>query len=646
MERESFEDEATAAYMNAHFINIKVDREERPDIDHIYMDAVQAMSGSGGWPLNVFLTPDAKPFYGGTYFPPKRMQNRASWMEVLQGVATAFIEKRQEINEQAEGLTQHLVQSNSFGLQAGGEGLFVVKMVDEAADNMLKQADLEWGGFGRAPKFPQTFTIQFLLRYYYFQQHRSVADEESRALAERALRQATLSLDRMIEGGIYDQLGGGFARYSTDTEWLAPHFEKMLYDNALLVTVLSEAYQLTGKARYREVMDETLRFVQDELMNDRFGFLAALDADSEGQEGKFYVWTLKEVEEILQEDAALFCQYYDVSARGNWSDPHSGTGGLNILRIKRTVKELAEENGLTLDVVEGLLARGREKLKRARSKRTRPGLDDKVILGWNALMNSACSRAFMATGLEEYRRLAIRNMEFLLEHFQGGGKAELLHTWKNEQARYPAFLDDYAFLIDALMALQEATGDRRWLQKAYDYMRFILEHFSEDETGYFFYTKIGQSDVIVRKKEVYDGAVPSGNAVMAYNLYRLSVLMDRPEWRERSVRMLSSISQATTRYPTSFGVWACLLQEQVYGTWEVGVIGQGYENIMQDLYRIYIPNRVLMGAGTGDENWPILANKAAVDQPLIYLCKDYVCKQPVTSINRFISLINSDESKN
>ncbi|MCH5714993.1 thioredoxin domain-containing protein [Niabella hibiscisoli] len=293
MERESFEDEATAALMNEHFINIKIDREERPDLDHIYMDAVQAMAGSGGWPLNAFLTPDKKPFYGGTYFPPQAVMNRPSWKEVLVAVSDAFKNQRTDIEEQANGLTQHLFQANSFGISAG-EQIINIDQIDAACDNLLKQADKQWGGFGAAPKFPQTFSIQFLLRYYTFENKRNPQ------LADDALKQALLSLDKMIEGGIYDQIGGGFARYSTDPEWLAPHFEKMLYDNALLITTLSEAYAITQNEYYKRTIEHTLTFIDRELTHPSNGFYAALDADSEGEEGKYYVWQLKEIQELLE----------------------------------------------------------------------------------------------------------------------------------------------------------------------------------------------------------------------------------------------------------------------------------------------------------------------------------------------------------
>ena len=331
MERESFEDEATAELMNEHFINIKIDREERPDLDHIYMDAVQAMTGSGGWPLNVFLTPERKPFFGGTYFPPVRAYNRASWKEILTGVYKGYREKKNEILSQAENLTEHLAAANAFGSQSADEQeqekLFAAASLAEIASNILKNADTEWGGFGNAPKFPQTFSIQFLLRHHHF-----TNDPAS-------LAQALLSLDKMIAGGIYDQLGGGFARYSTDIRWQAPHFEKMLYDNALLVGVLSEAYQLTGNDEYKKVIFQTINFIDRELTSDELGLFSALDADSEGIEGKFYTWEKKEIDDLLGTDAAIFSDYYQVSALGNWE--HT-----NILWRTVTLEDFAEKKWL------------------------------------------------------------------------------------------------------------------------------------------------------------------------------------------------------------------------------------------------------------------------------------------------------------
>ncbi len=623
MERESFEDEATAKLMNNNFINIKIDREERPDLDHIYMDAVQAMTGSGGWPLNVFLTPDAKPFYGGTYFPPQRAYNRPSWQETLLGVAEAFKEKRHEVDAQAENLTEHLLQSNAFGMQAPAENesLFVQENLEEAFKNIMKQADRDWGGFGRAPKFPQTFSIQFLLRYHHFTGNKE------------ALQQALLSLDKMIDGGIYDQVGGGFARYSTDTEWLAPHFEKMLYDNALLLSVISEAFQLTGTEKYRRVIDETMAFVQRELMHPWGGFYAALDADSEGVEGKFYVWSWQEVQELLGAGADLFCEYYDISEKGNWE--HT-----NILRVRKSMKEFSGEKEITEKELDSLLAIGKQKLLAARNNRVRPLLDDKIILGWNALMNTACCKVYGATGNEEYRNLAVRNMEFLWDNLAEKKGKGFHHTWKNNTAKYPAFADDLSFLVEALLNLQEVTGDTKWLEKARSVSEYVLEQFTEEGTGFFYYTPAGQQDVILRKKEVYDGAVPSGNSVMAYNLLRLSVLLDKKDWKERSARLVSSLGKAVMRYPTSFGNWLCLSLEMVTGTMEIAVVGKGAEALRKEVIYQYIPHCVLMTSETGNEAYPLLAGKVGDEKPTIFLCRNYTCEAPVFSTAELMLLIN------
>lgn len=627
MERESFEDEATASIMNEHFVNIKIDREERPDLDHIYMDAVQAMTGSGGWPLNVFLTPERKPFYGGTYFPPKRAFNRPSWQETLYGVIQAFRERRHEIDAQAENLTEHLLKSNTFGLQINpAEDLFTAAQADLVFENLMKSADRRWGGFGRAPKFPQTGPIQYLLHYHYLTGN------------EEALSHALLSLDKMIAGGLYDQLGGGFARYSTDTEWLAPHFEKMLYDNALLVSVLCDAYQLTRNSRYRQVIEQTLAFVQRELMHPGKGFYAALDADSEGVEGKYYVWQKAEAEALLGEEADLFCRFYDISEEGNWE--HT-----NILWVKRPLEEWAQANGLDQADTEKRLATARQRLLVEREKRIRPLLDDKVLLGWNALMNMAFSKAFAATGQEEYRQLAIDNMSFLLKAFAAGEKGRYYHTWKNGQARYPAFLDDGACLVQALLHLQEITADRNWLQLAREVTEGLLADFSEDETGFFYYTPAWQPDVIVRKKEVYDGATPSGNAVMATNLWRLAILLDRADWRERSVGMVKGLGQAIGRYPTSFGQWACLLQEMVAGTNEIAITGPGYQAEMTAVLAEFIPHKVMMASSEAEPAYPVLMDKNPGRKTAIYLCRNNTCLNPVFSTSELMLLINKAKNR-
>lgn len=640
MERESFENEKTAEVMNSNFINIKIDREERPDLDHIYMDAVQAMTGSGGWPLNVFLTPEGKPFYGGTYFPPTRAYNRASWEEVLLSVSRTFNEKRHEVDAQAENLTSHLLQANSFGQQkVESDDLFHAVVPNNIAENILKSADREWGGFGKAPKFPQTFTIQFLLRNH-FANNPEIRTKDSLKLEKgEGLSQALLSLDKMIEGGIYDQIGGGFSRYSTDTEWLAPHFEKMLYDNALLLIVLSEAYSLTRVDRYKEVIEETISFVERELMHHQGGFYSALDADSEGVEGKFYVWSKKEIENILGNDASLFTEYYDVSEKGNWE-------GNNILRVRLPLESFAKQRQMPEEELKAILKKSGQRLMEYREKRVRPALDDKILLGWNALMNSALSRAYAATGIDSYLKMALTNMDFLLNNLRTEADVPFRHTWKEGVAKYPAFLDDMAYLIQALIDLHEVTGNTAWLEEAKKITGQVIEGFSEPDTVFFYYTHELQKDVIIRKKEVYDGAVPSGNAVMATNLYKLSVLLDRRDWRERSETMIKSLGNAIVKYPTSFGVWACLLQELISGSFEIVVVGKEWSEVHKNILGFYLPHRVLMAGQTGNDFYPLMRDRNVEAGTLIFLCRDYACEQPVERISRFISLINNTKTDN
>ena len=626
MEKESFENEETADIMNNHFINIKIDREERPDLDHIYMDAVQAMTGSGGWPLNVFLTPAAKPFYGGTYFPPKRAFNRPSWQEVLLGVKEAFTQKRHEIDSQAENLTEHLTQANSFGMSTPSENDFFTKeRIYEAFDNIMKNADKTWGGFGRAPKFPQSFVIQYLLRFYHV------------TGTKQAFDQALISIDKMIDGGIYDQIGGGFARYSTDTEWLVPHFEKMLYDNALLISIISEAYQLTGNKRYKSVIEESIEFTQRELMHSKGGFYSALDADSEGEEGKFYVWNYEEVHELLHDDANIFCNFFDISPQGNWE-------GKNIPRRKKTEEVFCKEKNISLEKLEEIIQTGKKLLLEKRAERIRPQTDDKILLGWNSLMNTALSRAFAATGNDNFRRLAIDNMEFLLGKFSTHNSAEYFHTWKNNIAKQPAFLDDYAFLIQALVQLQEVTGDTKYLKKAEQLADHVMDNFADPGTDFFFFTTWKQEDIVVRKKEVYDGAQPSGNAVMADNLYHLGLYFDKHDWTEKSRNMINSLGNAIIHYPTSFGVWANLLLERIVGTNEIAIIATT-QDILTQVLKGYIPHKIIMSSSNTSNAFPLLSGKEKLGELSLYLCRNYSCEKPVSTVEALMDLIRRKELK-
>ena len=625
MERESFEDEITAAFMNDHFINIKIDREERPDLDHIYMDAVQAMTGSGGWPLNVFLTPEAKPFYGGTYFPPVAAFNRMSWKDVLSAVQKAYSEKKDEIRSQAENLTEHLSASNSFGIEKPGqtksETVFLQENLNNIAEHILQQADSQWGGFGRAPKFPQTFSIQFLLRHYHFTKD------------EKALNQALLSLDRMIYGGIYDQMGGGFARYSTDNEWVAPHFEKMLYDNALLIGVLSEAYQLTKSELYADTIHHCMQFIESEMLSTENGFYSALDADSEGVEGKFYTWNKTEIELLLKEDAALFCDLYGVHENGNWENT-------NILWLKESFEIFAAKKGIDLAEMKIKINNCKNILMHERSKRIRPQLDDKILLGWNALMNVSCSKAFAATGMERYRLLAVANMQFAEKKLKTIDNT-WNHTYKNNQAKIPAFLDDYANLIHAYIHLQEITGNSDYLINAKQLTQFVINHFSEEESGYFFYTHQDQNDVIIRKKEVYDGATPSGNAMMAYNLFYLSIIFDNADWKLLAQKNIQSLSNAITKYPTSFGVWASVLQLMVKGVMEIVIVGKDADKSLLPVVGLYLPNKVIQTTQSDQPIFPLIKGKFKPEKTGYFLCKSYVCTEPIFELEKFLQICNS-----
>jgi uncharacterized protein len=497
MEKESFENEETATLMNEYFINIKIDREERPDIDHIYMDAVQAMSGSGGWPLNVFLTPDAKPFYGGTYFPPVKAHGRASWTDVLTNLHNAWENKREEMEEQAENVLSHLKKSNNFTVLKNNidipseEKPFTKEDCINITESLLSNADKVEGGFGKAPKFPQTFSINSLLQAALF------LDDSA------ALEHAELSLTKMYRGGIYDQLAGGLCRYSTDNEWLAPHFEKMLYDNALFLISLSYAYLLTKKDIYKEAIKDVCNFLFTEMKSPTGGYYAALDADSEGVEGKFYVWSKAEIDNILRDDSSLFCAYYDVSENGNW-EHH------NILRILKPLSEVAAIFGLDEVIANERLKKCRELLLAERNKRIRPSTDDKIILGWNAMLVTAFCKAFSALQSAIYKDAAIDLFNFLQKEFVSKS-GDYQHTYKNGQAKYPAFLDDHANFIDAAIHLQEITGDFKYLDFAKTLTFSVFEKFEDFESNFFFFTAVKQADVIMRKIELYDGATPSAN---------------------------------------------------------------------------------------------------------------------------------------
>ena len=476
----------------------------------------------------------------------------------------------------------------------------------------MRSADTDSGGFGRAPKFPQTFTIHYLLLYAHYSGNKD------------ALTQACLSLDKMYYGGIYDQIGGGFSRYSTDAAWLVPHFEKMLYDNALLLMVYSEAFQITQKQEYRKVLEHTVAFLENDLRSSEGGFYAALDADSEGVEGKYYVWEKEEIDKILGSDALLFSKYYGITANGNWEEK-------NILHVKTSSAEFAQLNNIELAELESLLERATKKLLHHRAKRVKPQLDDKIILGWNALAITALCKASAATGIKGMLELAVQAEKFIWNKFWDQQTGGCFHTYKNNVARFPAFLDDYAFLIQAFIHLQELTADSGYLIKAKRVLEFVMDNFPDEDQTFFYFTNKDQKDVIVRKKEIYDGAVPSGNSVMAWNLLYLGVVFDRVDWRETVVKMLNSLGSTTVKYPTSFGNWAELIHKIVYGVNELVVTGDDSGVILDQILPIFMPHKVLQIASKEDESFPLLQQKRFADEsshiPMQKLFMSRPCKR-------------------
>lgn len=628
MERESFENEDIAAFMNENFINIKVDREERPDVDAIYMEACQILTGGGGWPLNCFLTPDGKPFYSGTYFPPRPAYNRPSWLQLLQHIANIWETKRDVAFDQAEKLLAHISRNDDIfiqkpssleGLELSGPETFKTSHLESIFYRMREQFDRVEGGFGGAPKFPSTMAIQYLLNYHFFSGH------------PEALEHALLSLDKMIYGGIYDQLGGGFARYATDRAWLVPHFEKMLYDNALLVIVLSEAYKLTGKTLYKETIEETLEYVRREMTHPDGGFYSAQDADSEGVEGKFYVWDKAEIDAVLKEDAQLFCAFYGVTEDGNWEEK-------NILWRPSSFEAFAAANGVETESLRQRLRACREKLFEVRSKRVWPGLDNKILLSWNALMASAHAAAFTALGREDYRVAAVRNVEYLLDHYADETSATLQHSASQDEA----FLEDYAFFIAALTDAYQITFNVRYLQIAGKYADAVMSYFYDRETGLFFFTDIRQSDIVLRRKDLYDNATPSGNSTMAHNLQRLGILLDRQEWRATASEMLLKMRESVERYPLSFERWATAMMNEVYPLHEIAVVGGNAAEKALAMQQMFLPNKVIAASREPEESIPLLGGKDGNADALIYVCRNFTCQRPVSDLDEFRQMVQPE----
>ncbi|MCK4855324.1 MAG: thioredoxin domain-containing protein, partial [Bacteroidales bacterium] len=493
MEHESFEDTSVAAIMNKHFISIKVDREERPDVDQVYMDAVQLISGQGGWPLNAFALPDGKPFYAGTYF------RKEDWIKVLQYFVDQYEKDPEKLTEQAENVTNGLRSIEQVPDKSTGNE-YTMEQLDRIFSNLQPHLDMRKGGINRAPKFPMPVAWKYLMHYDYLG-------------GEKKAHESVIStLDNMAMGGIYDHVGGGFARYSTDADWHVPHFEKMLYDNAQLMELYARGYQITGDPIYRDVVYETHEFIQRELSSGKGGFYASLDADSEGEEGKYYVWTLAEIEKVLGKEAALFSDYYNLSEQGNWEH------GKNIFIRKNTDSKIAEKHGFTEEELKETIKQWKTVLLKERSRRIAPGLDDKILTSWNALMAKTYAYIYQAFAEPEFLDIALKSARFL-ETNAMGDDLQMTRNYKNGKSSIPAFLDDYAFTISAFIEIYRSTFDESWLKKAEALTDYTLEHFLDEQTGMFFYTHDKHSNLIVRKKDISDNVIPSSNSEMAKNLF-------------------------------------------------------------------------------------------------------------------------------
>lgn len=616
MERESFENEDIAAIMNEHFVCIKVDREERPDVDQVYMDAIHAMGLQGGWPLNAFLLPDQRPFYGGTYFPPQ------GWAQLCNQIGKVFKEQREELEKSAAGFMQSLGRSEveKYGLNRTEEQ-FTKKKLSAMAKKFAENFDLNKGGNNRAPKFPMPVTYKFLLREGVINQNQQSLDHVER------------TLNHMAWGGLYDQVGGGFTRYSTDMDWFVPHFEKMLYDNGQLITLYSEGFQVFKNPLYKQTVFQTIDWLAREMTSSEGGFYSALDADSEGEEGKFYLWTTSEFEAILGPDAHLMMDYYSITS-GNW-EPDK-----NIPFRSDSNDEFARANNIELDELEDIIRSTNLKLLNERNKRVRPGLDDKILTGWNGLMLKGLCDAFAVFGEAHFLELAIKNAHFLLEYMYEEDR--LKRNFKNGKASIDGYLEDYAAVIQAFIALYEVTFDEKWLQYADRLVQTTLDEFYHAEEELFYFTANSAETLIARKKEIFDNVIPSSNALMATNLYHLGMLLEKQDYIDKSSNMLKRIDRIVTMAPQDLAYWAILYAQRTYPTAEIALVSEDLVHDMHLLRETFIPNRIIAGKQPKNHSdLPLLEGRKLInDQASFYLCYNKACQLPVNDPKQLLDQLS------
>ncbi len=616
MEHESFEDSTVAAMMNEHFVAVKVDREERPDVDDVYMTACHLASGkSCGWPLNAFALPDGRPVWAGTYFPKK------NWMEILTYFSNLHKEEPEKLNEYA-GQLMDGINGNEQVVFNEGDPSFTDANLVGITNNFLSNIDFKKGGREGSPKFPMPNNYQFLLSQYFHTKD------------QKTLEAVTTTLDNMANGGIYDHLGGGFARYSTDASWKVPHFEKMLYDNSQLVSLYSEAFMVTKNPLYQQVVVETLQYIKREMTDKSGGFYSSLDADSEGVEGKFYVWTKEEIAAVLQDEFAvkLFADYYQVSKKGNWE--HT-----NVLHRKKSIADIAKRWNQTEEQVATSITTSKEKLLIAREKRVRPGLDDKVLTSWNALMLKGYVDAYRAFDNQEYLQAALDNAHFIKNNMLQGDD-RLNRNYKDGKSVINAFLDDYALTIEAFIALYQVTFDEQWLKKAEGLANYSLLHFFDSTSGMFNYTSDIDPPLITRKKEISDNVIPASNSTMAKNLYTLGLYLYNQDMLKISKQMLHNVAEQITKspQPNFYSNWCSLYSLLVHPPYEVAVVGSDYQQHHQALYGQYLPNAILLGGAT-EGSLELLQEKLQGEETYIYVCQNKVCKLPVQDVAKAVSLM-------
>jgi hypothetical protein len=619
MEHESYEDTTVARIMNEYFVCIKVDREERPDIDQIYMNAAYLTSGNGGWPLNVFALPDGKPFFAGTYF------SKTNLIKILNYFIDIQHNDPSSLTYQANKITNGIKSSENI-VFVNEKSVLTNSDVDSFFDNQKPNIDFEKGGMKQAPKFPMPSIWEYLMHYYSISKNPDV------------LKAVTSTLDNMAKGGIYDQIGGGFSRYSTDEDWHIPHFEKMLYDNGQLVSLYTHAWQLTKNPLYKNIVYETLDFIEREMTSGEGGFYSSLDADSEGEEGKFYAWTKDEVESFLGKEAPLFLDYFDLTISGNWEN------GKNVLHIISSDIEILNKYNITVGELKKKLENARVLMLRNRNKRVKPGIDDKILTSWNAIMLKGYIDAYRAFGEVRFLKTALKNAAFLTDNAIGKN-GEITRNYKNGKSSVAGLLDDYSFTITAFIDLYQATFDEKWLYKAKDLTDYVILHFFDTSSGMFFYTHDNHSDLIARKMEIYDNVIPSSNSEMAMNLFLLGYYFNNESIIQKASQMLTNVRKDLHQNIFSYSNWGLLAIHLIKPIYEVAIVGPDWDQIRTTMDSNYLPDTIFLG-GKNEGTLNLLEDKLVSGQTTIYVCVNKSCKIPVTESEAALLQMNPSASYN